>query len=121
MARPKADPMEVRSGQVKFRLSAIERAQLETRAEQAGKTVTDFARTAALGKPLKVVQHASPDMETRTELRRIGVNLNQIAKRLNQTGGHAPAALLEVIGKLDSIFDQWLDHGPENRRIGPQL
>lgn len=119
MARPTKSPTERRTEQVKIVLSPVELAQVKGKADQAGTTATAFVRAAALGKSVTVTQTTAPDFMTRHEMRRIGVNLNQIAHTLNAGLGYTPPELLQVCQKLDHLFDQWLDHDPKNRISRP--
>lgn len=111
MARPKKSPSDLRTVHVAFCVSPSEQARLEELAEKAQLTKAEFARTAALGKSIKVVESSSPDFLDRNELRRIGVNLNQLARAVNEGRLPSPARLDGVIAKLDSLFDQWLEYG----------
>ncbi|WP_108676687.1 plasmid mobilization protein [Acuticoccus yangtzensis] len=133
IARPVKDPFEQRSAQVNIRLTAAERAVLEARAHAAGTSMTDFVRQAALGgkgkgrrktpEPVPVALSES-DFALRNELRRIGVNLNQIARVLNADGVVPPEALAAVAEKLDRIFDRLLEggaNGPARREDWPEL
>lgn len=119
MARPKADPQKRRSTQVFIRLSALERAELEAKAETAGKSLSDFTRCAALGRRITPVATSRPDAVTMAELRAIGVNLNQIARALNAGREGLPASLVACCTKLEALFDRWLDYGPEDRAPRP--
>lgn len=121
MARPPKAPQDRRTEQVKIVLSPTELARVKAKADRAENTVTAFVRAAALGKPVKVEQTSAPDFMTRNELRRIGVNLNQIAHALNSGRGHAPDELRRLCAKLDQLFDRWLDHGSQDRTGRPQL
>ena len=42
--------------------------------------------------------------ELRQELRRVGVNMNQIARRLNMTGEHEPEALASASKRVDELI-----------------
>lgn len=81
----------------KIRFSDEEWERLEELAEQANTNRSAFARSAIFGYKL----FSKVDVETVTELRRIGVNLNQIAKRMNVEGRViAEEKLRELIKKL---------------------
>lgn len=113
--------MEKRTEQTNIRLSPVELATIEGKASAAKTSLTEFVRAAALGKRMTVRQAQSTDFETRQELRRIGVNLNQIAKALNAGRGHDTGELSALCQKLDAVFDQWLDHDPTRSAIRPKL
>ena len=118
MARPRKNPAERRTEQVNIPLSPLELAQLQEQAAAAKMTVTAFARMAALGAPIKVMKTTAPDFVVRDEMRRIGVNLNQIAKALNSRQDGLPASLVSACQRLDTLFDQWLDDGSQDRQLG---
>lgn len=119
MARPKIDPAKKRSESVRVSLSPVELAKLKAKSDAGETTVTAFVRASALGQSITVQKSTAPDFATRDELRRIGVNLNQIAKALNAQKSVPPSALVEVCEKLDHLFDQWLSHDPKSRQIRP--
>lgn len=121
MARPKIDPAKRRTKSVRVSLSPIELAQLNAKADAGDTTVTAFVRASALGKPVTVAKSTAPDFDTRNELRRIGVNLNQMAKAMNAQKTVPPSALIAACQKLDALFDEWLNHGSQNRQGRPQL
>ena len=106
MARPKIDPMKRRTAQVSVAVSPAELAALQEKADRAGMNVTAFTRASALSRKLPAPSTASPvDFETRAELRRIGTNLNQIAKAMNAGQQALPASLVIAAEKLHAIFD----------------
>ena len=119
MARPKIDPSQKRTEGVRVPLSPVELAKLKSQANIAETNVTAFVRAAALGKKVAVTKSTAPDFVTRDELRRIGVNLNQIAKAMNAQKTVAPSELASVCAKLDHLFDQWLNHDPKSRQLRP--
>lgn len=121
MARPTKAPEERRSEQINIGLSPIELARVRDRAGQLETTVTDFVRSAALNKPLRVEHSTAPDFITRHELRRIGVNLNQIAHALNAGKPHDHRQLMGLCAKLDTLFDQWLSHDSAHRQSRHEL
>jgi hypothetical protein len=72
-------------------LTPAERAELETRARVAGLSLSSFCRAAALGEAgprarRRPTVEAALLAQTHAELRRVGNNLNQIARALNS--GH---------------------------------
>ena len=121
MARPKKNPTDRRTEQVSVRLSPLELARLQEKADQSRQTITAFVRASAMGKSITVQQGRADDFELRQELRRIGVNLNQIAKALNARQQVLPVSLVETCEKLDTLFDRMLGHGAEGHKRRPQL
>lgn len=89
-----------RTKRLGVRVSASEWRAIKARAARAGVRPTSFVREAALSAPAR--SRASDDVATveeRRELRRIGVNLNQVARRLN---AGADADVLSVLGELNA-------------------
>lgn len=85
MARPReANPRDQR---ITLRLTADELLKAHTRARKSGLTVADFARSRMLKptRPSKAASGRPPaiDPELWIQVRKLGVNLNQIAHRLN--------------------------------------
>lgn len=119
MARPKIDPSKRRSESVRVSLSPAEITMITDKAAKAHTNVTAFVRAAALAKPVTVTQSQAVDFETRQELRRIGVNLNQIAKALNAGRQDLPASLELACSQLNQLFDQWLPHGSPRQQSRP--
>jgi hypothetical protein len=120
MARPKSSDLSKKSEAVKVRLTMAERAQLQAKADEASTTVTAFLRASALGAEVKVTRSTAPDFAVRDELRRIGVNLNQIAKAMNARKDVPPAQLVALCAKLDTLFDTWLvPDGSQSRQSRP--
>lgn len=84
MGRPPKAPQDRHSAQLNIPLKPADYARLRAKAEKAETTITDFVRASALGKKFTVIQSNAPDFDTIEQLRRIGVNLNQIANPLQK-------------------------------------
>lgn len=121
MARPKMNPTERRTAQLGLRLSPAELAAIQERADKAGMNVTAFTRAAALSRKLPAAPASTVDFETRAELRRIGVNLNQIAKAMNARREALPASLVATCARLDALFDRIMPDGAQGHERRPQL
>ena len=80
------------------RVTAAERVHVEELAARAGLPVTDFCRRATLGQRVHAPR-AGVDETALVALNRIGVNLNQIAHRLN-AGGRKPPHLDDVLREV---------------------
>jgi len=101
---------------VSFRLTDAEMAQLEKEAAAAGTVPNECARLKTVGgrAPAKrrSAREAGPVLEVsfelRQELRRVGVNMNQIARRLNMTGEHEPEELTQASRRVEEIITQIL-------------
>lgn len=86
MARPKLAPDERRDDRLPgLRLTAAERAFIETQAARAGIPWTDYARRRLLGQTVAPAR-ATTDDRLLIEINRVGVNLNQITARFHMTG-----------------------------------
>lgn len=102
MVRPTLPSDQQRDALLHVRITAIEKAKLEERAQAVGLSVSEFVRRRSLGTPLP------PDAADRvvkdklaTSLLRIGVNLNQIAKHMN-AGRHAPPELPALVDTINA-------------------
>lgn len=95
-------PPGVRRGEkVEVRVSGAEKADLRASATEAGITVSEYVRRRSLGRPVT----ARADRETRVLLRRIGVNLNQLARAANTSGTPTPEARLDgALGQLRRVL-----------------
>lgn len=94
--RPKLAPDEGRTARLPdIRVTAAERAHIEAQAAQAGVSVTEFVRAAALGRRI-VARMADADEQALSALNKIGVNMNQIA--------HAAHLGKVLAGKLDATL-----------------
>ena len=82
--------------QVRFRLTDAEWAAAETKAQKAGLSVPLYLRAAGLGGKVRVATAPTVSVAAVAELNRVGVNLNQIARRLNATGDAPPPELAEA-------------------------
>lgn len=104
VGRPPLPPAEKRTEILQIRVSPIERAKIEAKADQADLVMSEYLRAIALKPRVTIKQTRDLDFATREELRRVGVNLNQIAKAMN-AGQGLPASLAKTTEKLDAIFD----------------
>lgn len=90
-----------RGAKVEVRVSAAEKADLRGSAREAGLTVSEYVRRRSLGQPVV----ARADRETRVLLRRIGVNLNQLARAANDSGAAVPERQLgDALGELRRVL-----------------
>lgn len=82
MARPRKHSGEARDQQLKLRLTMAEAEHLRAQAERAGLSAAEYARRRILG---HVVTPRAPaaDAALVSELNRIGVNVNQLARVAN--------------------------------------
>ena len=108
MGRPEKSPQDRHSETVRVPLRPADHARLQSMADKAETTITDFVRASALGQKFTVIQSDAPDFETVEQLRRIGVNLNQIAKRLNERKSVKPERLDSALADLQNLLSRWM-------------
>lgn len=103
--RPRKPPAEKRTEQVPpLRVTPDEMARIELDAVRLGLTITDYCRHAALDRPVRVIVAQRADHgPILSELTRIGVNLNQIARAANATGALA-ADLPDTLAQLRALM-----------------
>ena len=113
--RPTTTASERRNDVATVRLTAAERARLDSRAAALGLRVSDFIRAAALDSlPPKLAKatRSSSGILSKDELRElnaIGVNMNQIARVLNTgSGREIEDDLSDAIGALQAILARYL-------------
>jgi mobilization protein NikA len=108
MARPRQG--EVRDRHVAFRLTLEETLALRERTARAGKSLSDYARHAALayrphsGGRCEAIHPFAMEPATFHEIRRLGVNLNQIARRLNAQDMPAPPELGPLLAEIHAAL-----------------
>lgn len=114
MPRPKKTATDARSHVISFRLTDSERGRLQSEADVAGVPANDLARFKVTdGRVrLRVQTPASGQAPGTTailqQLTRVGVNLNQIARKLNTLDQHEPAELRQACNDLDEILRRLL-------------
>lgn len=105
MARPTKQPNEKRSEVLRARVTLAEKAHVEQQASSAGIDPSEFVRRRALGFVVSPAPRRA-DAALVTELNRIGVNLNQIARNLNSDRnerGDVDVLLSELRGVLAQV------------------
>ena len=104
MARPTKEPDEKRTEIVRFRVTAFERAALESAAAAAGLHPSEFCRRRALSYRLPAVRAVADDRLI-FEINRIGVNLNQI-KRAAHLGKTLEGKLAAALDELQAAMQR---------------
>jgi septal ring factor EnvC (AmiA/AmiB activator) len=84
MARPKKNIEEIKLFQINLRVTLNEQVQLEEIAKTYGLNVVEFVRRRALQKQLPKFTMSGLQRDLLIELSRIGNNINQMSKRVNQ-------------------------------------
>ena len=126
MARPKKSPSELRTNPVNIGLTAPEKDFLQKQADASQKTITDFMRSAALNKPIAVIQSPVPDRDLKNEIRRIGVNIHQLVRDLNMNKIRSlppeTASLLTSLDKkIDDLYYAWISYDTASGQKRPKL
>lgn len=89
-----------RTATIAIRLTAEERARIEVQARNEGyNSIAEFGRTRLLGgRELKKKDFSS----VIGQLGRIGNNLNQLARKANETGQMDPAEIRETLSAIEA-------------------
>ena len=95
------------SKQINFRVSEQEYQRLEQMANNVGMSVPMFCKKKAQGAKIRApLIDRQGALQIAAELRRIGSNVNQIAKHLN-SGGNASKRQIDALqGELNSIWQR---------------
>jgi hypothetical protein len=110
LGRPKKAAPELRARRVNFRVDDAELTALRSRAKAAGLSLSEFARVQVTGHAASKASARAAVLESpeafalRQEIGRVGVNLNQITRRLHTTGEHEPAELRDVCATLNLLM-----------------
>lgn len=106
MARPKIqDPRTLR---ITVRVTAQEFIVARMLASECGQNLADYARDRMLRPPRRVAPTVPTprfDPETFHQIRKIGVNINQIAHRFNALNRIAPGELLRALAELRAVIN----------------
>ena len=107
MARPRLSDEERRTLQVTLWVNRGERRAIEERATAAGLSIPAYIRKRAVHDHLPIARPLRLGVEEFREVHKIGVNLNQIARALNQ-GADAPAWTPRLLERLARILERLL-------------
>lgn len=105
MGRPKISSDMKRRFLLGAKFTAPERARVFADAERLGVDVSELIRQRTLTGRVQVRQTTELAAADRIQLQRVGINLNQIARHLNEQGGSLPA-----IAALDGALHQTLGY-----------
>jgi hypothetical protein len=92
----------VKEQRIELRVSADEKRMIAAKAKQAGLTIADYLRRAALGK--RIAERVPPEL--RRLLSATGSNLNQLTKLANS--GRLPGVGIEQLNELITLLLQTL-------------
>ena len=104
---PKADSETLSVVLPPVRCTVAEKEAIQAKAVEAGLNRSAYLREVAINGEIKG-RASQLDIEILHELRRIGVNMNQLAKRFNATGTQ-PAELVSTCAKLETALDKMME------------
>jgi hypothetical protein len=110
MPRPKKNDDDRRTETLAFRLTPAERLRIEQAAVAAGRSASEYARELTLTGRVVMQQRLALDPASFDQLRRIGVNLNQLARLANQTK-RLPPELGRTCAAVEQFLARALDSG----------
>ena len=111
MGRPKKKIEEIKIFQINLRVTLNEQIQLETFAKNYGLNVVEYVRRRSLQKQLPKFVMSRLERDLLIELSRIGNNINQMSKKVNQGNPNLKGLeeeLLNLNKKLNEIKNQLL-------------
>ncbi len=116
MARPNKLKEERLTKRVKFDLTPSDYAQALKDSQKAGMTLTAYARQQFLHGKVVIHQNRKLDHETFSELRRIGVNVNQLARAVNQSGNIPDHRLSNICLRLEDVLSKTINDSDNNQK-----
>lgn len=107
MARPRINDNDKRTVQVNIRLTEGENAKATAFAQASGMTPANWIRRIIFTGKFPPLKLSTIDAALYRELKKIGVNLNQITHRINQ--GDLPKEILSHQMELTAILNKILN------------
>jgi hypothetical protein len=104
---PRSSSQSKRARQLNIALHDDEFAALQARADARGMRLVDFARANLLAMraaQVSVVLHSKLERLNLEQLKRVGNNLNQIARQLNGLGQMVPSELTETLSAVRRLL-----------------
>ncbi len=118
MARPKKAQAERLTESIHFRVVPSDFLRVARAAENAGISLTDYARQRLLTGRVIVRQTRKLNHAAYDQIRRIGVNLNQLTRLAHTTDIMPPPGLSEICAQIEQFLREHVD-GPEGHEKGP--
>lgn len=117
MGRPRN--FQTRDHQLNISLTAAEYEVLHRRAYQQGSRLVDYVRSVLFFEPVAASAPNLPDAPVATradhmiyvQLKRLGNNLNQIARQLNMTGDAPPRDLYLLLRDIRAVLNRGMPRG----------
>ena len=119
MARPKKLQEERLTERIKFDVRRSDFLHASQNAEKAGMSLTAYSRQQFLKGRVVIKKTRHLDYAAYDQLRRIGVNLNQIARKFHMTG-KTPKELSRVCVRIEKFLMEHIDVA-SSHKDGPQL
>lgn len=114
MARPKVNDNDKRTVQVNIRLTEAENAKAVTYSQASGLSPANWIRKVVFTGKFPHLKLSTVDAALYVELRKIGVNLNQVTHRINQ--GEFPKEYLACQTELRLILNRILTELTDDRK-----
>ncbi len=108
MSRPKKSKEERLSARLELRLTTTDYAKAVQASEDAGITLTDYARQQILNGRVIIKQTRKLDHSVYDQFRRLGVLLNQLTKTSNYTGKISPE-IVQLSNRIERFLIQNID------------
>ena len=106
MAKQKKKPNRKRDKTITIRGTAKEKKKIEQKAEKAGLSRTEYMIRSALEKKVISFENLEDINKLRIELKKIGNNINQIARKLNQNDTLEQEEKILFIEEIDDLKAQ---------------
>ncbi len=116
MARPKKSKEERLIARLELRLTTTDYAKAVQAAEDAGMTLTDYARQQILNGKVVIHKYRKLDHDTFDQLRRVGVNLNQLTRAVNQSGNIPDTRLSNICLRLEDVLSKTINDSDNNQK-----
>ena len=113
MARPKKEEAEKQNKRFPtVRCTERELADLHAKSKRSQMTLSEFIRQTSLTSKIVIKKATNPlNFELIGELNKLGVNLNQIAKKANAKG-EISKSIISLNKKIESVVDRILTTSP---------
>lgn len=105
MARPRKSDADALTRRLIVRLSDDDRAAIRANARKAGLRVSEYVRRVAVAGHIVNVQQSVYGIAVAAQLRKIGINLNQLMP-IAHVNGEIPHELNSVWRKLEALLDR---------------
>lgn len=105
MGRPRKSITERRSRRLIVRVSDADRAAICANAQKAGLRVSEYVRRMAVNGQIVMRQESAYGMSLAHQLRKIGVNVNQLMP-IAHLNGEVPREILTLSTKIEALLDR---------------